>query len=143
MELSHLLALMVVYASIDSINLCAISTTAVLALYSSTLMPSGIRKLALPAFFICGVYLGYVLVGLALSFVLVYYKVLLTLVVGLAVILLILDIREALKKETVACKIGECLPAWIQRLPMSLLNLGAFIYGVVVSWSFMLCCAAA
>ncbi|MEM1873641.1 MAG: hypothetical protein QXS85_05325 [Acidilobaceae archaeon] len=142
MDLSHLLVLMVVYASIDSLNACAISTTAVLALYSSTLGFRGARRLALPAFFILGVYCGYVLVGLALSSILAYFRILLALVLALALALLVLDLREALKSETAACRVGECLPAWVQRLSGLWLLGGALVYGVLVSWSFMLCSAA-
>lgn len=142
MELSQLIALLAVYASIDSLNLCAISTTAILSLYSATLNPSGFWRMALPGFFISGVYCGYVIVGLALSSILAHYKILLAIVVALSIILLALDLREALRSETAACRVGECLPSWVQKLSGWWLYVGAFIYGVLVSWSFMLCTAA-
>ncbi|MDM7275711.1 MAG: hypothetical protein P3X22_006300 [Thermoprotei archaeon] len=134
--------MMVLYAGVDSVNICALSTTVVLSLYAASLGFQGLGKAALPFSFIAGVYVGYVLVGLAVSWVLSYVRVLLLLVVLLAVLLLVLDLREALREESRACRVGECVPSWLQRVKGLKLLFGAFIYGVLVSWSFMMCSAA-
>ncbi|MFN4045983.1 MAG: hypothetical protein ACK4H7_01415 [Acidilobaceae archaeon] len=142
MDLREILVLMVLYAGVDSINICALSTTVLLSLYAASLGFHGLGKLALPLSFIVGVYVGYVLVGLAVSWVLGYVRFLLFIVVLLAVFLLVLDLKEALREESKACRVGECVPSWLQKVKGLELLLGAFIYGVLVSWSFMMCSAA-
>ncbi len=142
MDLGEILVLMVLYAGVDSINICALSTTVLLSLYAASLGFHGLGRVGLPFSFIAGVYVGYVLVGLAVSWVLGYVRFLLLLVVLLAVFLLVLDLREALREEFKACRVGECVPSWLQRVKGLQLLFGAFVYGVLVSWSFMMCSAA-
>jgi hypothetical protein len=95
-----------------------------------------------PLLFACGVYIGYLLVGLVASWVLGFSRVLLVFVVLLAFILALLDLREALSERSVACRVGGCAPPWLRFLDPRISPLLLVTSGVVVSWSFIMCSAA-
>jgi hypothetical protein len=55
---------LLVLASLDSLNPCAMSMTATITLAASSLGLHGFAMLRYPLLFVCGVYIGYLLVGL-------------------------------------------------------------------------------
>lgn len=133
---------LLVLASLDSINPCAMSMTATIALVASNLGFRGFSMLRYPLLFILGVYVGYLFIGLAASWVLGFSRVLLVLVIILALTLAILDLKEALSERSVACRVGECTPPWLRVFNPSVSQVLLVASGVVVSWSFMMCSAA-
>jgi len=133
---------LVVLASLDSVNPCAISMTASIALVASTTGVGGFRALVSPLSFVFGVYLGYVAVGFVASWILSFSSLILAFVVILAVVLAVMDIREALSERALACRVGECQPSWLRLLPYRYAPLLLAASGCAVSWSFMLCSAA-
>ncbi|MCC6044353.1 MAG: hypothetical protein LM584_03595 [Desulfurococcaceae archaeon] len=133
---------LLVLASLDSFNPCAMSMTATIALAASSLGLHGFAMLRYPLLFVCGVYIGYLLVGLVASWVLGFSRVLLVFVVLLAFILALLDLREALSERSAACRVGECAPPWLKLLDPRTSPLLLVTSGIVVSWSFMMCSAA-
>jgi hypothetical protein len=84
---------LLVLASLDSFNPCAMSMTATIALAASSLGLHGFAMLRYPLLFVCGVYVGYLLVGLVASWVLGFSRILLVFVVLLAFILALLDFK--------------------------------------------------
>jgi len=133
---------LLILASLDSINPCAISITATITLIASSLGFGGLRVLKMPLLFIVGVYLGYFVIGFMASWVLGLSRVLLALILVLAMILIALDLREALSRRALMCKVGECLPSWLNIFSKQFSSFILVIFGVIVSWSFMMCSAA-
>ena len=144
MELEYvtLLVTLLLLASLDSINPCAMSMTAAVTLASSSLGLGGSRALRYPFSFILGVYLGYVLLGFIASWILRLSPILLLLAIVAALILALLDLREAFSERALACRVGECAPPWFRVLPHPSTLVLLAVSGALVSWSFMLCSAA-
>ena len=136
--------LMLGLAVADSINPCAISTTALLAITATTVGFMGRRKYLLVASFIAGVYLGYLLLGYIVSIILSLYNLLLVIVLALALAIVVKDLVELARGgyRGIECTGRECLPSFISKLPLHLLPLALIGFGMIVSWTFMSCSAA-
>ena len=139
-----LLAQMFVLASIDSINPCAISTTVLLAIMAVSMGFTGSRKYIPVIAFIIGVYLGYVIAGYIISIVITLSRLFMYIILFLALGIIVKDAIDLYRGENVniECKRQECVPKVITRLPKPILPLGIFVFGVIVSWTFMMCSAA-
>ena len=46
------------------------------------------------------------------------------------------------RELAIECRERECLPEFLQKLPLWILPVGILVFGVVVSWTFMMCSAA-
>ena len=139
-----LIPTMVMLASVDSINPCAISTTILLALTASTLGFIGRRQFVPVTMFILGVYIGYVLAGYVLTAILSLSKIFMLLILGIALALIARDIKDLVsgREFSIECRERECLPGFLQKLPLWILPVAIMAFGVVVSWTFMMCSAA-
>lgn len=139
-----LLVQMFVLASIDSINPCAISTTVLLAIMAVSMGFTGSRKYIPVIAFIIGVYLGYVIAGYIISIVITLSRLFMYIILFLALGIIVKDAIDLYRGENVniECKRQECVPKVITRLPKPILPLGILVFGIVVSWTFMMCSAA-
>ncbi len=139
-----LLAQMFVLAGIDSINPCAISTTVLLAIMAVSMGFTGSRKYIPIIAFIIGVYLGYVIAGYVISIVITLSRLFMYIILFLALGFIVKDAIDLYRGENIniECKRQECVPKIITRLPKPILPLGVFVFGVVVSWTFMMCSVA-
>ncbi len=136
--------LMLGLAVADSINPCAISTTALLAITATTVGFMGRRKYLLVASFIAGVYLGYLFLGYIVSIILSLYNILLIIVLALALAIIVKDLVELARGgyRGIECTGRECLPSFISKLPAHLIPPALVGFGMIVSWTFMSCSAA-
>jgi len=138
------LTLMLGLAVADSINPCAISTTLMLVITAVSMGFIGRRKYLPVASFIAGVYLGYLLLGFLVSYIISLFNVLLLIVLGLALAIIIKDVIDLIKGKYngIECTDRECLPSFISKLPIHVVPIALAGFGMIISWTFMSCSAA-
>lgn len=130
-------------ALIDSINPCAISTAMIVSANAVAIGFTGKKKYLPVLLFATGVYAGYFIVGYFVS-ILALHNIFLSIVIAIAIMLIARDIHELRAgkiSSEVSCGEKSCLPGFFSKTPSWLYPLLIIVFGVVVSWSFMLCSA--
>ena len=140
----NFIPLMLGLALADSINPCAISTTVLLVITSAAIGFIGKKKYLPVASFVIGVYLGYLLLGFLVSYIISLFNILLFIVLGLALAIIIKDLIELVKGKYkgIECTDRDCLPSFISKLPIHVIPVALAGFGMIVSWTFMSCSAA-
>jgi len=140
----NFIPLMLGLALADSINPCAISTTVLLVITSAAIGFIGKKKYLPVTSFVIGVYLGYLLLGFLVSYIISLFNVLLFIVLGLALAIIIKDLIELVKGKYkgIECTDRDCLPSFISKLPIHIIPIALAGFGMIVSWTFMSCSAA-
>lgn len=141
---SNFIPLMLGLALADSINPCAISTTILLTITSTAIGFINKKKYLPLLSFIAGVYIGYLLLGFLVSYIISLSNVLLLIILGMALAIIIKDLYELAKGKYkgIECTDRNCLPSSISQLPIHIVPLALAGFGVIVSWTFMSCSAA-
>ena len=140
----NFIPLMLGLALADSINPCAISTTVLLVITSAAIGFIGKKKYLPVTSFVIGVYLGYLLLGFLVSYIISLFNILLFIVLGLALAIILKDVIELArgKYRGIECTDRDCLPSFISKLPMQIIPIALAGFGMIISWTFMSCSAA-